>query len=73
MQGKIKRLVVEKGFGFIEAPGGKDVFFHHASVSGEQFDMLAQGQLVEYTIDDKSSNAKGPRAAGVSPVRAQAA
>lgn len=49
--GKIKKIVPEKGFGFIAAANGKDVFFHHSSVANGGFDNLAQGQEVEFEVD----------------------
>lgn len=65
MTGKVKKLVMEKGFGFIQSNGKQDIFFHHTSVSDQQFDELIEGQIVEYTIDDAGSAQKGPRAASV--------
>ncbi len=66
--GKIKKLVSEKGFGFIQSDSGQDVFFHHSTVADSGFDGLAEGQQVEYTVDDASSpKGKGPRAASVVP------
>ncbi|HWB11867.1 MAG TPA: cold shock domain-containing protein [Pirellulales bacterium] len=65
--GTIKKIVQDKGFGFIAADGG-DVFFHHSSVADQQFDNLAPGQKVEYTLDSQSGQkGKGPRAASVTP------
>ena len=57
-QGRIKKLVHDKGFGFIEA-GGEDMFFHHTAVTGEVFDNLKEGQVVEYEV---GRGPKGPRA-----------
>lgn len=68
MTGKVKKLVVEKGFGFIQGSGKQDIFFHHTSVSDGQFDDLVEGQVVEYSIDDGGSTQKGPRAASVRPL-----
>lgn len=68
MQGKVKKLIMEKGFGFIQAPDDKDIFFHHSCVSDKKFDDLAEGQLVEYSIDEEGSAQKGPRAANVRPL-----
>lgn len=67
MKGKIKKLVMEKGFGFIQGNDKKDIFFHHSCVDEKQFDELAEGQLVDYTIDENGSAEKGPRAASVRP------
>lgn len=60
-QGKIKKLVSDKGFGFIQGDGD-DMFFHHSSVQGVPFDELREGQIVEYTV---GSGPKGPRADSV--------
>jgi CspA family cold shock protein len=66
--GKIKKLVPEKGFGFIQTESGQDVFFHHSTVADQAFDDLTEGQSVEYTVEDGQSNrGKGPRAASVVP------
>ena len=45
-QGKIKKLVSERGFGFIESDGG-DLFFHHSEVTGAPFEELREGQKVD--------------------------
>jgi cold shock protein len=67
--GTIKKLVTDKGFGFIETSDGKDIFFHHSSVQNAQFDDLTEGQQVEYTVEQgQGQKGKGPRAASVTPV-----
>jgi cold shock protein len=67
--GTIKKLVTDKGFGFIETSDGTDIFFHHSSVQNAQFDDLAEGQQVEYTVEQgQGPKGKGPRAASVTPV-----
>jgi CspA family cold shock protein len=68
-QGRIKKVVSDKGFGFIEAERG-DLFFHHTSVQGESFDNLREGQLVSYEV---GKGPKGPRAESVRLVEAEAA
>ena len=66
--GKIKKLVPEKGFGFIQTESGQDVFFHHSTVAEQAFDDLTEGQSVEYTVEEGQANrGKGPRAASVVP------
>jgi CspA family cold shock protein len=57
--GTIKKLVNDKGFGFIQTEDGNDVFFHHSSVTNKQFDSLTEGQRVEYTLDSGGGGAKG--------------
>jgi CspA family cold shock protein len=66
--GKIKKLVQEKGFGFISAPEGEDVFFHHSAVADHQFENLTVGQSVEFQVDSTPNpKGKGPRASSVTP------
>ncbi len=61
-QGVIKKLVYDKGFGFIARDGGKDLFFHHSVVEEVQFDDLREGQEVEFT---EGQGPKGPAAESV--------
>jgi len=60
-QGTIKKLVSDKGFGFIAGDGG-DVFFHHSSVEDTTFEALQEGQAVTY---EEGEGPKGPRAENV--------
>lgn len=64
-QGKIKKIVAEKGFGFIAGDQG-DLFFHHSEVKSGSFEELQEGDVVEYTI---GQGQKGPRAANVVRVK----
>lgn len=64
-QGKIKKLLSEKGFGFLEADKG-DLFFHHSEVKGIVFELLQEGQLVEFEV---GRGQKGPCATSVRPVK----
>jgi CspA family cold shock protein len=67
-QGKIKKLVQDKGFGFIQTDSGEDVFFHHSTVANQGYDDLTEGQAVEFTVEQgQSPKGKGPRAASVTP------
>jgi CspA family cold shock protein len=68
--GTIKKLVSDKGFGFIQTGNGADLFFHHSAVQGGQFDRLTEGQEVEFEVEQGqgSGKGKGPRAASVTPV-----
>lgn len=63
-QGTIKKLVADKGFGFISGDRG-ELFFHHSSVEGGAFDTLQVGQTVSY---EEGRGPKGPRAEKVRPV-----
>src|SRR6187200_3029893 len=60
-KGTIKRLVRDRGFGFIRDDGGQEWFFHRSGVQGS-FDQLAEGQRVAF---DEESSPKGPRAGNV--------
>ncbi len=62
MKGKIKRLIRERGFGFITPEDGDDVFFHRSALAGEDFDALEEGTSVEFDLE---SGTKGPRAVNV--------
>ncbi len=65
-QGTIKKLVVDKGFGFIAGDRGRgDRFFHHSAVQGTTIEQLRVGQRVEY---DEVDGPKGPRAENVRPI-----
>ena len=60
--GTVKRLVRERGFGFILGQDGTEVFFHRSAVAGSGFDALTEGQAVEFDVE---KGEKGPRAANV--------
>ena len=67
-QGVIKKMVMDRGFGFISSDG-VDVFFHHSSVADGGFDNLQENQTVEYEVEEGGGGrGKGPRAASVRPV-----
>ena len=62
-QGKIKRLVADRGFGFIETDGNDDLFFHLSSLVDDlNFEELAEGDVVEYEVGETP---KGKRAENV--------
>jgi cold shock protein len=60
--GKVKWFHAEKGFGFIEADGGQDVFVHFSAIQTEGFKTLEEGQAVSFEIVE---GARGPQAANV--------
>jgi cold shock protein len=60
--GTVKRLVRDKGFGFIRDDSGQEWFFHRSSVQSGSFDTLQEGQRVAF---DEESSQKGPRAGNV--------
>ncbi len=46
-EGTIKKLVSDRGFGFISQSDGTEIFFHRSKVVGS-FDSLTEGQKVSY-------------------------
>ena len=50
--GTIARLLIDKGFGFIRDEGGIEHFFHRSSVRGVVFELLREGQRVEFITED---------------------
>src|SRR5687767_3123069 len=60
--GTIKRLVRDRGFGFIRDEGGQEWFFHRSSVEAGSFDQLNEGERVSF---DEEPSAKGPRAGNI--------
>ena len=59
--GTIARLLIDKG-SFIRDEGGIEHFFHRSAVRGAVFELLREGQRVEFTPEDSG---KGPRAGDV--------
>jgi CspA family cold shock protein len=59
-EGTIKKIVADRGFGFIAAEDGKEYFFHRSAAS--DFDTLRGGERVTFETEPSP---KGPRAARV--------
>jgi CspA family cold shock protein len=64
MKGTVKWFNNRKGFGFIERENGSDVFVHYRDIEGDGFRTLNEGQLVQFTLDERE---KGPAALEVTP------
>jgi len=64
VQGTVKWFNDEKGFGFIEREGGKDVFVHYSAINAEGRKTLREGQKVSMTVTQSD---KGPQAENVTP------
>ena len=66
MKGKIKRIIRGRGFGFISAEDGSEVFFHRSALVGEDFDALEEGTSVEFDLE---TGYRGSRAVNVRVIR----
>ena len=64
VSGTIKRLVTDKGFGFVAAQDGTEYFFHQSACVDTRFDQLREGQAVTF---QQGRGPKGPRAENVRP------
>jgi len=62
LKGQIKRLIQERGFGFITAEDGTEIFFHRSALQDVNFDNLEEGNSVEFDLE---KGPKGPRAVNV--------
>jgi len=60
--GTVKWFKNEKGYGFITADDGTDVFVHHSDIEGEGFKSLDEGDTVEFEVIQGD---KGPKATQV--------
>ncbi len=62
MQGTIKKVVSDRGFGFIRSADGQEVFFHRSGLRNIEFDRLREGDAVEFDVE---RGEKGLRAVNV--------
>lgn len=61
--GTIKKVIADRGFGFIAAADGQEYFFHRDGLAASlQFERLAQGETVEFELQ---ASPRGPRAVNV--------
>ncbi|MFH1778833.1 MAG: cold shock domain-containing protein [Candidatus Omnitrophota bacterium] len=61
-KGRVKKLIRDRGFGFISDTDGREVFFHQSSLLDIQFNALKEDQEVEFEVENSE---KGPRAVNV--------
>jgi cold shock protein len=66
VQGTVKWFNSSKGFGFIQQPGGEDVFVHFKAIVADGYRSLEEGQKVEFSI---TQGQKGPQASDVKVIR----
>ena len=60
--GRVKWFDNKKGYGFIIGDKGQDVFVHHSAIRMEGFRSIAEGQQVEFELEQGD---RGPRATNV--------
>ncbi len=58
MKGTVKWFNDSKGYGFIHASSGDDVFVHFSAIAGEGFRTLAEGEQVEFEIRESDGSPK---------------
>jgi CspA family cold shock protein len=62
--GTVKWFNAEKGYGFITADGGQDVFVHYSAIDMSGYKVLEEGQQVVFEV---GTGSKGPQAEAVRP------
>jgi CspA family cold shock protein len=62
MNGKVKRTVVDRGFGFITGEDKTEYFFHFSAVRAGDFKLMKPGDSVTF---EPSQGQKGPRAENI--------
>ena len=61
-EGTVKWFNPRKGYGFIATPDGRDIFVHYASIAGDGYKTLAEGDAVNFDVVEGE---KGLRAENV--------
>jgi len=63
-RGPIVRIIRDRGFAFVRAENGAEVFMHASTVPQGEFDSLQEGQEIEFDIEN-DPRGRGQRAANV--------
>ncbi len=63
--GKVKKIILDRGYGFIDSVEGcQDIFFHHSGLVGVRMADLELGQGVTFELS-QGPDRKGPRATNI--------
>jgi len=65
---RVTKLFPEEGYGFLETPGGREIYFHKNSVLDGGFDRVKVGMAVRFA---EEQGEKGPQASSVRPLRSR--
>ncbi len=65
-KGSIKKIIRDRGFGFIAAEDGREIFFHRSEMNESDFDALLAGNNVTFDVEKTD---KGPIATRVNIVQ----
>ncbi|MBM3253518.1 MAG: cold shock domain-containing protein [Candidatus Omnitrophica bacterium] len=65
-KGRVKRLIRDRGFGFISDSDGREVFFHKSSLVGTNFESLGLEDELEFDVEKSD---KGPYAVNVKVIK----
>jgi CspA family cold shock protein len=65
--GTVKWFSQEKGYGFLQQPGGPDVFVHHSAIEGTGFKVLYEGEEVEFDILQADKGLKAQNVVRLNP------
>jgi len=65
--GTVKWFSQEKGYGFLQQPGGPDVFVHHSSIVGNGFKVLYEGEEVEFDVMQADKGLKAQNVVRLNP------
>jgi CspA family cold shock protein len=68
MRGRVKWFDAQKGYGFIERDGQKDVFVHFSVIQEQGYKSLADGEEVDYELAETD---RGPQARNVRRLHSQ--
>ncbi|MEO2066301.1 MAG: cold-shock protein [Desulfurobacteriaceae bacterium] len=58
LTGTVKWFDSKKGYGFITADSGQDVFVHYTGIQGEGFKTLEEGERVSFSITESDKGLK---------------